>query len=210
MTAPKGTAGFATAKSKESEERHKQIIASVVRDLGPDYKLTKSLKIEEITCGNCSYSRTAKGNSQEYRADGGFLWWRDPAGQWHLIAIFENKFQTARANACQRGDHYLTFVEAAQLFISCGGVGFLKKNAGGATGPFIDTNRFAGVTVLENVQCDDTFKQHVVEHIQKALRCHLNKPIKALVEQLLNDIDDEPRRSQLLEKLRALDTDLRK
>ena len=115
MTAPKGTASFATVKSKESEERHKQIIASTVRDLGPDYKLTKSLKIEEITCGNCSYSRTAKGNSQEYRADGGFLWWRDPAGQWHLIAIFENKFQTARANACQRGDHYLTFVEPAQL-----------------------------------------------------------------------------------------------
>ena len=85
-----------------------------------------------------------------------------------------------------------------------------EEECGGATGPFIDTNRFAGVTVLENVQCDDTFKQHVVEHIQKALRCHLNKPIKALVEQLLNDIDDEPQRRQLLEKLRALDTDLRK
>ena len=138
-----------TASSPESissEEKHIDHVAAVISEMGDEWESRKSVTIEELLGHPGEYSRRKDGTSQEWESDGGFIFHR---GQ--LVGACENKYQKTRENACERVCKYLTFLLAPQLFISCVGPGFVKKDGGGSTGPLIDMLRHKGATVLENV-----------------------------------------------------------
>lgn len=150
----------ATSKeSAESEKNHTQWIREVVRELGPNWMIRKSISIEEIIGKKPEYALLNEaGDSQSWKSDGGFFFRKSKAGTWTLVGVAENKWQKNRENACERAFRYLSFLKGSQIFISCAGPGFTKKNGGGATGPTIEMLKFSGAYVIENVNDEESFK----------------------------------------------------
>jgi hypothetical protein len=148
MTAPVGTASFTTVDSKESERQHSLWVNDVIKEKGPDWTLRKSVKVSDIlaTKGmDNEYALRINGDSNEINSDGGFIFYKDK-----MVGCAENKYQTARQNACERALKYGTFVPWRGCFISVDGTGFIKKRGSHATGTFIEMARFAGATLVEN------------------------------------------------------------
>ena len=145
-----------SAESVLSENRQIDLVAQVIREMGSDWSIRKSISIEEIMGYLGEYSRNANGESQTWFSDGGFIYYKDI-----LVGVCENKWQVARANACERVCKYLTFMSGSQLFVSCEGPGFIRLDGGGSTGPLIDMLRFAGATVLENVTDPVEYKRQL-------------------------------------------------
>lgn len=166
MTAPAGTASFTTEESKAAEDRHTKIIISAVNQR-PDFILVKSIDIGQMMSNvlgtNIKYGLLKNLTPQTHVADGGFLI-HIPTGQ--VVAVFENKFQKARENACQRAFVSLFYwlLDYTYSLTSCYGPGFLLENGGGTTGIFLDQMRLAEnvshgrVRVLEN-PIDDVFTE---------------------------------------------------
>jgi len=134
-----------TTESVLSEQKHIDLVLYAI-SLRPNLSLKKSVLIEDIADHPAEYSRCANGKSQRWDADGGFITTND--GQ--VIGVCENKYQGTRQNACERVCKYLTFLDAHQMFVSCDGPGFEKKNGEGSTGPLVDMLKHAGAVVLEN------------------------------------------------------------
>ena len=153
MTAPVGTKAFTTKESTESEKNHTQWIHDVIDDLGEDWSIRYSMTIEELMGKQPTYARLKNGASQEWISDGGYIFNKEK-----LVGVAENKWQTARENACERACRYLTFLKGSQLFVSTAGPGFVLKDGGGSTGPFIDMLRYSGACVTENVNDEQSFK----------------------------------------------------
>lgn len=146
-------------ESAESEKNHTQWIREVVRELGPNWMIRKSISIEEIIGKKPEYALlNDDGDSQYWYSDGGFFYRKSENGTWKLVGVAENKWQKNRENACERAFRYLSFLKGSQIFISCSGLGFTKKNGGGATGPTIEMLKFAGSYVIENVNDEESFK----------------------------------------------------
>lgn len=153
MTAPIGTNSFTTMESVQSEKNHTTWVHDVIEELGDDWSLKHSMTIEELTGKKPVYALLKNGESQSWESDGGYIFWK---GQ--LVGVAENKWQKARENACERACRYLTFLRGEQLFVSTAGPGFLLKNGGGATGPFLDMLIFSGACVTENINSEKEFK----------------------------------------------------
>jgi len=135
-----------SAESVLSERRHIEYVSRAVSQRGPEWTIKKSITIKEILGHQGEYSRKKNGKSQEWQSDGGFIYYKDI-----LVGVCENKWQTARENACERVCKYLTFMKGRQMFVTCRGPGFTRLDGGGSTGPLVDLLRFAGATVLVNV-----------------------------------------------------------
>ena len=153
MTAPVGTDPFTTKESTQSEENHTQWVHDVISELGPDYRVKQSMTIKELIGKEPTYALLKNGKSQEWKADGGFVFYKGK-----LVGVAENKWQTARENVCERACRYLTFLKGKQLFVSTYGPGFILKYGGGATGSFLDMLMFSGACVTENVYDEQEFK----------------------------------------------------
>ena len=153
MTAPVGTKAFTTKESTEPEKNHTQWIHDVIDELGEDWSIRYAMPISEVLGEEPIYARLKNGKSQEWISDGGYIFNKEK-----LVGVAENKWQKERENACERACRYLTFLKGPQLFISTAGPGFVLKDGGGATGPFIDMLRYCGACVTENVNDEQGFK----------------------------------------------------
>ena len=153
MTAPVGTDAFTTKESTESEKNHTQWVHDVISELGEDWSVKHSMTIAELMGQQPTYARLKNGESQAWESDGGYIFHKR-----RLVGVAENKWQTARENACERACRYLTFLKGDQLFVSTAGPGFVLKDGGGATGPFLDMLKFSGACVTENVNNEQEFK----------------------------------------------------
>ena len=140
-----------TTESKDSEALHQKLVKSHFEKLGPDWLLKKSLPIGDVVKEQ-KYSFDQKGKSQEYKADGGFVYYKN-----RLVGVCENKHQGTRENACERMTKYLLIpgIGPKNIFITCTGPGFVCKNAGGATGPILDLAINAGAFILENPKIEE-------------------------------------------------------
>lgn len=147
-----------TTESDASEKRQIRLVEQVFNEASSDWSSKKSMPIEELIGQEAPYSLKKDGTSQEWKADGGFVFYRD-----ECVGVIENKYQHSRQNACERVAKYLTCFKPHQLFLSFEGPGFAKEDGGGSTGPMIDTLRHAGATVLENVADEEKYKRHLVE-----------------------------------------------
>ncbi len=127
--------------SKNSEKLHIKWINEVFSTLGSEWSREKSLPISE-------------GSDQVWESDGGWIYHNRK-----LVGVAENKWQTARNNAVERGFRYLTeFDEAHRIFISCSGPGFAESQKKGSTDAFIIRARKKGIKVLVNVIDEQEFK----------------------------------------------------
>ena len=167
MTAPVGTHSFTTKESKLSEENHVLWISQVINELGEGWSIEYSMTIEDLMEGRKPfYGLNAKGQSQSYVSDGGFIFYKG-----RFVGVAENKFQSATQNACERVGRYLfSFIKPEQMFVSCAGDGFKLVHGGGSTGPLIDLMRYSGVTVTENVNEEKEFKRIFKEWITNLVK----------------------------------------
>ena len=160
MTAPKGSDSFTTKESKVSEEIHTLWVSEVASEFD-NLKIEKSITVESVIGKRPEYALKKNGRSNEVNADGGFIF-KLVDGKWNLAGVAENKYQTARANAVERASKYALFLDRWRIFISCAGEGFVKGSdvgvGGSSTGTFIDLAINGGVTLLENVTDESTFK----------------------------------------------------
>ena len=165
MTAPVGTPSFTTEESKAAEDRHTKIIISAV-NARSKFVLVKSININQMLSNvpvDIKYGLLKDLTPQTHVADGGFLIYI-PTGE--MVAIYENKFQKNRENACQRAFVSLFYwvLDYTYSLTSCYGPGFLLEKGGGTTGIFLDQMRLAEnvsygrVRVLEN-PTDDEFTE---------------------------------------------------
>ena len=139
---PGGIQPGTCATSKEStlsEARQVDIVENVISSRGDDWRIEKSILIEDILGYLGEYSRLKNGKSQTYSADGGFVYYKNK-----LVGVCENKYQKTRQNACERACRYLLFLKPEQIFVSCDGPGFTRKDGQGSTGPIIDLFKHAG------------------------------------------------------------------
>ena len=135
-----------TTDSKNSEALHTRLVKSHFDKLGSDWLLKKSLPIGNVVKEQ-KYSFNQKGESQQYNADGGFVYYKNK-----LVGVCENKHQGTRRNACERMARYL-FIQGIgpkNMFITCAGPGFVNKKCGDSTGPLLDLAIDAGAFILEN------------------------------------------------------------
>ena len=162
MTAPVGSKPFTTKESKLSEENHILWISQVIEKLGEGWHIEYSMTIEDLMEGlKPTYGLNAKGESQSYESDGGFIFYKGV-----FVGVAENKFQSATQNACERVGRYMfTKIKPEQMFVSCAGEGFKLSLGGGSTGPLIDLMRYSHVTVTENVNDEEEFKRIFEEWI---------------------------------------------
>ena len=150
MTAPKGTESFTSVKSKETEEKHKQLAGEVVKEF-PDIFLKPAISIEEIIGkGNVVYGTKANGSPSESKPDGGVVYYRNKP-----VAFLESKYQKNTQNAIERVNKYVVDLLLLQLpptnlFVSTYGPGFKKQRKATSTGPQIDKLRALGAVCLEN------------------------------------------------------------
>ena len=142
-------------ESHTSEVLHNQWVNEIIFELGSDWQIQKSVKISDLT-SNYEYSVDSRGKPQEWESDGGFIIYKGK-----MLGVCENKYQKSRQNACERVFRYLSFLKGNQIFVSCSGDGFKKQYRGGSTGPTIDMLRFCGAYVLENINEEDEFKNHL-------------------------------------------------
>jgi hypothetical protein len=152
---PGGIQPGTCATSKEStlsEARQVDIVENVISSRGEDWRIEKSILIEDILGYLGEYSILKNGKSQAYYADGGFVYYKNK-----LVGVCENKYQDTVKNACERTCRYLMFLKPEQMFVSCEGPGFIKINGGGSTGPVIDLLRHAGACVLENEKDESAY-----------------------------------------------------
>jgi len=127
--------------SKDSEKLHIKWIDEVFSTLGSEWTREKSLPIIE-------------GSSQVWESDGGWIYYNGK-----LVGVAENKWQTARNNAVERGFRYLAeFHEGHRIFISCSGPGFAESESKGSTDAFVIKARKRGINVLVNVDDEQDFK----------------------------------------------------
>jgi len=148
-------------ESHASEVLHNKWVSEVIKEMGADWKIKKSIKIIDIN-PNAEYSFGQTKKSLTWVSDGGFIVYKGV-----IIGVCENKYQKNVQNACERVFRYLSFMKGSQLFVSCSGEGFKKIFGGGSTGPTIDMLRFCGAYVLENVNEEDEFKNHLKEWLRK-------------------------------------------
>ena len=157
MTARVGTSSFTSEESKAAEERHTKIINAEVKKR-PKFVLVDSIDIGHMMSNisfDIKYGFLKDFSLQSHEADGGFLIYKS-TGQ--VVAVFENKFQEARTNACQRAFVALFYwlLDYTYSLTSCYGPGFLLENGAGTTGIFLDQMRLAEkvshgrVRILEN------------------------------------------------------------
>jgi len=157
MTAPKGTESFTSVKSKETEEKHKQLAGEVAKEF-PELSLKPTISLEEIVGkGNVVYGTKANGDPSESKPDGGVVYYRSKP-----VAFLESKYQKNTQNAIERVNKYvvdllLLHVLPTNLFVSTYGPGFKKQRKATSTGPQIDRLRALGVVCLEN-PTDEEFK----------------------------------------------------
>jgi len=141
-----------TEESILSEVRQISIVEKVISYRGEDWRIEKSILIEDILGYAGEYSRLANGKSQAYSADGGFVYYKNK-----LVGVCENKYQKTRQNACERACRYLLFLKPEQIFVSCDGPGFIRQDGQGSTGPIIDLFRNVGAFVLENEKDESVY-----------------------------------------------------
>lgn len=153
-------------ESSQSEKNHTKWISEIVKDIGPDWKIKKSITIEEIIGKTPEYALNKSGESQSWVSDGGFFYRKSQSGKWVLVGAAENKWQKNRENACERAFRYLGFLRGHQMFVSCSGPGFTKMYGGGATGPMIDVLKYSGAYLIENVNEEQEFKKHFYKWIR--------------------------------------------
>jgi hypothetical protein len=148
-------------ESHSSEVLHNQWVRDIINSMGADWSIQKSVAITDIF-DKAEYSFDKRGKSQIWESDGGFITYKGD-----IVGVCENKYQKSAQNACERVFRYLSFMKGYQIFVSCSGSGFTKRNAGGSTGPTIDMLRYCGAYVLENVNDEDEFKIHLLEWLEK-------------------------------------------
>ena len=149
MAAPIGTRPFTTEASKDAEEKHTSIINDILQEEFPAIEIRKAVSIDSLVEGKIEYSHKKDRSSQEWLADGGWLYYNDK-----LVGVLECKYQKTRQNACERLFRYLAVNlfrrQPYRVFVSCYGPGFESKMGGGSTGPVLDMARNAGIKALEN------------------------------------------------------------
>jgi len=164
MTAPVGSRAFTTEESKEAEDRHTSLIKEVFQAV-PMLEIKKEVSIQWLTSGNNSYSLRKDKESQVWRADGGYIYYKGV-----LVGLAECKYQWSRQNACERAAKYLLidelYAEPWRLFISCYGPGFVLEDGGGSTGPLLDMMKHRGVTILEN-PTDEEFLRELQSYLSR-------------------------------------------
>ena len=148
-------------ESHTSEVLHNQWVGDIIKEMGADWSIQKSVKITDIN-PSAEYSFDKRGKSQVWESDGGFIVYKGD-----ILGVCENKYQKSRQNACERVFRYLSFFKGSQIFVSCSGDGFKKRKAGGSTGPTVDMLKFCGAYVLENVNEEDEFKNHLRKWLEK-------------------------------------------
>ena len=148
-------------ESHASEVLHNKWVSEVLKEMGVDWEIKKSVNILDIN-PNAEYSFAQNKKSQTWESDGGFIIYKGKN-----IGVCENKYQKTSKNACERVFRYLSFMKGSQIFVSCSGEGFRKKFGGGSTGPTIDMLKLCGACVLENVYDEDEFKNHLREWLRK-------------------------------------------
>jgi|TARA_R110000744_G_scaffold95874_1_gene185147 hypothetical protein len=165
MTAPVGTDAFTTMQSKEAEDKHKRILGEHLQ-LKRGVEVRESVEIAEIASRH-RYSLNKKGKSQEWEADGGWIY-----SNGELVGVAECKYQHSRQNACERAFRYLSVdkfrEQPHRILLTCYGKGFQQQSGGGSTGPFIDMATNSGMTVFENPS-DEEFKEGIEEWIRSIL-----------------------------------------
>jgi hypothetical protein len=135
-----------STESKDSEVLHQKLVKSHFEKLGSDWSLSKSLPIGDVVKSQ-KYSFKKNGKSQEYDADGGFVYYKNK-----LVGVCENKHQKSRKNACERLAKYLFIpgIGPKNMFLTCTGPGFVNEDGQGSTGPILDLAMNAEVFILEN------------------------------------------------------------
>lgn len=150
-----------SVESHTSEVLHNQWVRDIINEMGADWGIQKSVNITDIFV-DAEYSFDKRGKSQIWESDGGFITYKGD-----IVGVCENKYQKSYQNACERVFRYLSFMKGSQIFVSCSGDGFKKRNAGGSTGPTIDMLKYCGAYVLENVISEDEFKVHLRKWLEK-------------------------------------------
>ena len=150
-----------SVESNTSEVLHNQWVRDIINEMGLDWSIQKSVNITDIFV-DAEYSFDKRGKSQTWESDGGFIVYKGD-----IVGVCENKYQKSYQNACERVFRYLSFMKGSQIFVSCSGNGFKKRNAGGSTGPTIDMLKYCGAYVLENVIDEDEFKVHLRKWLDK-------------------------------------------
>ena len=148
-------------ESHASEVLHNQWVSEVIKEMGAEWKIKKSVKILDLN-PNAEYSFGQNEKSLTWASDGGFIVYKGV-----IVGVCENKYQKNVQNACERVFRYLSFMKGSQIFVSCSGKGFKKIFGGGSTGPTIDMLKFSGAYVLENVIEEDAFKIHLRKWLRK-------------------------------------------
>lgn len=131
MTAPIGTAPFTTQQSDDIERNIINTIRDTVSTLGKDWKLVSSISLSCLFENNLAYK--SNGDSTEIKPDGGMLLYKN-----NPVALFEVKYQKAKANACERVFKYLPILIKNNIpfrnFIAVfDGPAFQKNNVGHIT-----------------------------------------------------------------------------
>lgn len=109
MTAKVGVSAFHSDNSKKIEKITKQIIKETVSKWGSKWDLKFRVPLDLFYPDN-DIAYNSKGGSTTLNPDGGVLFYEDKP-----IAITEVKYQTAKANACERVFRYFPFLRAVNI-----------------------------------------------------------------------------------------------
>ena len=165
MAARVGTDSFTTEDSKVGEANHTKWVMEIISEYGSDFIIRYKVKISDFVGEeNNEYARWQTGESSDYVADGGFIYYKG-----ELIGVCEHKHQDNTPNACERAGKYLFFMRDYEVFISTSGVGFseeMMNETSTATGKFIAVAKFGykrkglnrGVGVSHN-ENEENFKK---------------------------------------------------
>ena len=138
---PNGAGKTTTEESKVGEANHTKWVGEIISEYGSDFTIRYKVKISDFVGEeNNGYARLQTGESSDYIADGGFIYYKG-----ELIGVCEHKHQDKTPNACERASKYLFFMHDYEVFISTSGVGFseeMMNETSTATGKFIAVAKF--------------------------------------------------------------------
>jgi len=132
MTAPVGTLPFTSEQSDNIERDVIKMIRNTVKELGQDWKISSSISLSTLFENN-TVAYKNNGKSTQIKPDGGMLLYKNKP-----VALFEVKYQKAKANACERVFKYLPILIKNNIpfrnFIAVfDGPAFQKNNVGHIT-----------------------------------------------------------------------------
>ena len=138
---PNGAGKTTTEESKVGDANHTKWVGEIISEYGSDFTIRYKVKISDFVGEeNNEYARLQTGESSDYEADGGFIYYKGV-----LIGVCEHKHQDKTPNACERAGKYLFFMRDYEVFISTSGPGFseeMMNETSTATGKFIAVAKF--------------------------------------------------------------------